>query len=416
MSTSKRSPDGGATSKLPSWMGTRESKSQGKKQRDGVADDDVRDDAIPGAAGERDETRRQKEETTGNKRKSTSTGPSTIHLTQIMEGVVVVLSGFVNPERGMLRSQALEMGAEFQQDWNSNCTLLVCAFPNTPKFRQVEADCGTIVSKVYILLYLKYLHIALHEWIRECHMQKRLVEIDSYLMHAGRPWKRSNTSHEADRDSGAFPPRKALKSEEVKPRPRPNTSTATAQVVKSAAAPVLNLSPLKVKRWASDDFNKTISWLESQDEKPEPSEMKNIAAEGILTCLQDAIDLLNNNEDLHKLTEQWSLIPHVIEELIKMEADGNSEASQSKEDLHKHALSCKEIYEQELNSLRDDSYMENRKPSMCNKHDNSQRNKIKTRNGASSSSNGYDSDETIEMTEEEIQHAYERVASKLHKA
>ena len=64
------------------------------------------------------------------------------------EGVVFALSGFVNPERGILRSQALEMGAEYQPDWNSNCTLLVCAFPNTPKFRQVEADGGTIVSKV----------------------------------------------------------------------------------------------------------------------------------------------------------------------------------------------------------------------------------------------------------------------------
>lgn len=59
-----------------------------------------------------------------------------------------VLSGFVNPERGTLRSQALAMGAEYQADWNSRCTLLICAFPNTPKFRQVEADCGTIVAKV----------------------------------------------------------------------------------------------------------------------------------------------------------------------------------------------------------------------------------------------------------------------------
>lgn len=61
-----------------------------------------------------------------------------------------MLSGFVNPERGMLRSRAMEMGAQYQPDWNSDCTLLVCAFPNTPKFRQVEADCGTIVSKVFL--------------------------------------------------------------------------------------------------------------------------------------------------------------------------------------------------------------------------------------------------------------------------
>lgn len=68
----------------------------------------------------------------------------------LQEGVVFVLSGFVNPERGTLRSQALEMGAKYEPDWNSGCTLLICAFPNTPKFRQVEADNGTIVSKVYL--------------------------------------------------------------------------------------------------------------------------------------------------------------------------------------------------------------------------------------------------------------------------
>lgn len=64
------------------------------------------------------------------------------------DGVVFVLSGFVNPERATLRSRALEMGAEYRPDWTSDCTLLVCAYSNTPKFRQVEADCGTIVKKV----------------------------------------------------------------------------------------------------------------------------------------------------------------------------------------------------------------------------------------------------------------------------
>lgn len=59
-----------------------------------------------------------------------------------------VLSGFVNPERGILRSQMLEMGAEYQPDWNPNCTLLVCAFSNTPKFKQVKAEGGTVISKV----------------------------------------------------------------------------------------------------------------------------------------------------------------------------------------------------------------------------------------------------------------------------
>ncbi|MCL7049077.1 hypothetical protein MKW94_007350, partial [Papaver nudicaule] len=94
---------------------------------------------------------------------------------KLLEGVVFVLSGFVNPERATLRSQALEMGAEFKQDWNSDCTLLVCAFANTPKFRQVESDGGTIISK---------------EWISECHKQKQLVAIEPYLLHAGKPWRK----------------------------------------------------------------------------------------------------------------------------------------------------------------------------------------------------------------------------------
>uniref|UniRef100_M1BD91 DNA-repair protein xrcc1 n=1 Tax=Solanum tuberosum TaxID=4113 RepID=M1BD91_SOLTU len=76
------------------------------------------------------------------------------NFSKLMEGVVFVLSGFVNPERGTLRSQALEMGAKYQPDWNSESTLLICAFSNTPKFRQVEADNGTIVSKVYLFLLL----------------------------------------------------------------------------------------------------------------------------------------------------------------------------------------------------------------------------------------------------------------------
>ncbi|KAK8940312.1 hypothetical protein KSP40_PGU009309 [Platanthera guangdongensis] len=95
---------------------------------------------------------------------------------KLLEGVVFVLSGFVNPERGTLRAQAVEMGAEYQADWNSGCTLLICAFPNTPKFRQVETDCGTIVSK---------------EWILECYKHKKLVEIERYLMYVGKPWRRS---------------------------------------------------------------------------------------------------------------------------------------------------------------------------------------------------------------------------------
>ncbi|VAI69841.1 unnamed protein product [Triticum turgidum subsp. durum] len=95
---------------------------------------------------------------------------------KLLDGVVFVLSGFVNPERGRLRSQALDMGAVYRPDWSDDCTLLVCAFANTPKFRQVQSENGTIVIK---------------EWISESHSQRKLVDIEPYLMHAGNPWRKN---------------------------------------------------------------------------------------------------------------------------------------------------------------------------------------------------------------------------------
>jgi len=62
--------------------------------------------------------------------------------------VIFTISGIKNPERGELRTKALEMGAQYRPDWNTDCTLLVCAFMDTPKFKQVQANGGSIVSKV----------------------------------------------------------------------------------------------------------------------------------------------------------------------------------------------------------------------------------------------------------------------------
>jgi len=107
---------------------------------------------------------------------------------KLLDGVVFVLSGFVNPERSTLRSQALDMGAEYRPDWTSDCTLLVCAFANTPKFRQVQADNGTIISK---------------DWISESHKQRKLVDIEPYLMHAGRPWRKNKEPVESDQEGDA---------------------------------------------------------------------------------------------------------------------------------------------------------------------------------------------------------------------
>jgi DNA-repair protein XRCC1 len=44
---------------------------------------------------------------------------------QLLEGVVLVVSGYQNPHRASLRSMALEMGACYKSDWDSSCTHLV---------------------------------------------------------------------------------------------------------------------------------------------------------------------------------------------------------------------------------------------------------------------------------------------------
>ncbi|KAL2932489.1 DNA-repair protein XRCC1 [Bienertia sinuspersici] len=335
MSSSKASPKTGTdkTPKraLPSWMSARDD-SKGNKQVDDKVDDDNQVETSHISVRGQGKGAKVKGEESGNRKKS--------EFSKLLEGVVFALSGFVNPERGTLRSQALEMGAEYQPDWNSNCTLLICAFPNTPKFRQVEADGGTIVSK---------------DWITECYTQKKLVDIETYLMHIGKPWKKNNTTHTGN--------------EEL----RGNTSICLKD----------KFSASKVKKWAIDDLNKTLTWLESQEEK-----------------------------NLQHLTEQWSMVPRVVEELLQVQGSESS-SSISKDGLRKQAIVCKKIYEKELKGMMmyDDSNEKNEEPK-CKSH-NTGKGKHSSTDDIASKSMDYDSDETIEMTEDEINDAYHNLASKL---
>lgn len=112
-------------------------------------------------------------------------------------------------------------------------------------------------------------------------------------------------------------------------------------------------------------------------------------------------------QDVRQITEQWNFIPRVVEELAKLEGTGEDSSSISKEDLCRQAMDCKRIYEVELHNLDDDSSRK-KKP----KTERQDKDKGETEalcDGAA----GYDSDETIEMTEEEIDLAYNTIASKI---
>ncbi|KAK4267488.1 hypothetical protein QN277_024262 [Acacia crassicarpa] len=401
MSNSKVNPNDannsrGSRRNLPSWMASRESEKEscGEKSNGGDEDEKSYERETPNKSkgqggGQLVGTTSQQTENSG---KTSDSSLESKGFSKLLEGVVFVLSGFVNPERGILRSHALEMGAEYQPDWNSDCTLLVCAFPNTPKFRQVEAECGTIVSK---------------DWILECYAQRKLVDIESYFMHVGKPWRRANKSQEIDEGQKSSVPKKSLKQTE---RASPSKSSTSTKLEGNKNDPFNKcFSASEVKKWALDDMNRTIEWLENQEEKPDPDEIVKIAAGGILTCLEDVINSLKEKQDVYKATEDWNFIPRVVEELAKVDVSGNNTASISKEDLHRQALECKRMYEVELNNFDD-----KRKKKLERNEEQTNRNGRAKANSAGAPA--YDSDETIEMTEEEIDIAYKNLASAVRKS
>ncbi|CAA2987275.1 DNA-repair XRCC1 [Olea europaea subsp. europaea] len=373
MSELKTSPDDktGKKRNLPSWMSSRGEEND---------DDENTKQARIHSKGKKDQNALHTQP--GHQEESSSVAYSgATTFSKLMEGVVFVLSGVVNPERGVLRSQMLEMGADYQPDWNSKCTLLICAFPNTPEFCQVEADCGTIVSK---------------DWVSLCYDQRKLVDIETYLLHAGKPWKRKGVLDEARQDTGQSTSRKSTIPEEKKLHSNPTTS-ASSKITDC-------FPPSEVKKWAIEDLTKTISWLENQEEKPELSEIKKIASEGILTCLQDAIESLKQGQDIQHIAEQWACIPRVVEEIAKFDDNYGDQDSLHKEDLQRQAISCKQIYELEYSKMDDDISIK-KKTSKTKRSESGNMKKTLVRDDTA-----YDSDETVEMTEEEIDEAYNTVA------
>ncbi|CAM0912701.1 unnamed protein product [Alopecurus aequalis] len=318
-----------------------------------------------------------KKKHTEETRESAQTGPD---FSKLLDGVIFVLSGFVNPERGRLRSQALDMGAVYRPDWSSDCTLLICAFANTPKFRQVQSENGTIVAK---------------EWISESHSQRKLVDIEPYLMHAGNPWRKFKDHAESSQDQ------KKPRKEHEKQLEQTHAKTPPSAAIKAGHSDDTNklFSPSKIKQWAMDDFAKTVSWLESQEEKPEPNELKAIAAEGVITCLQDAIESLEQGNNISGVADQWSFVPHVVDELVRLDG-GRSDGSLSKRQLTQLAVKCKKIYQAEFAQMESDD--KKGKERQSNRPDTDRGGKAGTDDAQ------YDSDDTIEMTEEEIDLACRR--------
>ncbi|KAG0611189.1 hypothetical protein M758_7G122400 [Ceratodon purpureus] len=213
---------------------------------------------------------------------------------KLLEGVVFTISGIQNPERGQLRSKGLEMGAQYLPDWSTDCTLLVCAYMDTPKFKQVQADGGSIVSK---------------DWILECYKKHKLVDFERFVLNKGRPWRLSDI---------------------VLKRKKVNCG-----------------SEEEIRKWAQEDLTSIIYWLQQQDTKPEPEELEFTAAQGILVCLEDAVKSLTENRGLSSIIENWGFLPRAVKELAAIE-EGEGGCTTTSRSTLQEAERLKGIYEESL--------------------------------------------------------------------
>ncbi|KAH9282730.1 DNA repair protein XRCC1 [Echinococcus granulosus] len=109
----------------------------------------------------------------------------------ILDGVVVAFSGYKNPFRSELREVCLRLGAKYRQDWTDDCTHLICAFPNTPKWNAVKGR-GIITS---------------HKWIQACNTAQRRVSWRPYRVgRAPSPVGHVSDGNDDDVDSDWEPP------------------------------------------------------------------------------------------------------------------------------------------------------------------------------------------------------------------
>ncbi|XP_053463093.1 DNA repair protein XRCC1 isoform X2 [Nycticebus coucang] len=169
-------------------------------------------------------------------------------LGKILQGVVVVLSGFQNPFRSELRDKALELGAKYRPDWTSDSTHLICAFANTPKYSQVLGLGGRIVRK---------------EWVLDCHRMRRRLPSRRYLMAGlGSSSEDEGGSHSSS-SSGDEAPKF--------PRKRPQAKTKTPQTARPSS-PQKPLSPKETKAASPRPQEET-------DTEAEQSEGQNSGAE-----------------------------------------------------------------------------------------------------------------------------------------
>ncbi|KAK9149513.1 hypothetical protein Scep_008270 [Stephania cephalantha] len=158
--------------------------------------------------------------------KQSSTSSS---MAKLLDGVVFALSGFVNPERSVLRSQAMEMDAEYQTDWNPSALSSSCLQAILPSSDKLLLTVEPLFQRNGLL-----------------NVTKR------------RSLLRLNLTADQETTPLNEPQKPARKDIKQKPSIVASSESEPAEE---------DLSPAKVKKWAIDDLKETIAWLESQEER-----------------------------------------------------------------------------------------------------------------------------------------------------
>ncbi|ELR12347.1 BRCA1 C Terminus (BRCT) domain containing protein [Acanthamoeba castellanii str. Neff] len=103
--------------------------------------------------------------TSNEKAKEEKKADESVPLNKLLAGVTFVISGIQNPQRADIRDKATKMGAKYQQNWDNRATHLICAFQDTPKYREVKGKGGIIVKP---------------EWIVHSFAQKKRLPLTKY--------------------------------------------------------------------------------------------------------------------------------------------------------------------------------------------------------------------------------------------
>lgn len=83
----------------------------------------IRDDKTPTSSSK--DSKRKEESLSLSQKKPSNKEIKYKPFNQLMEGVTFVISGYQNPERGILRQKALDMGAKYKADWDDTATHLM---------------------------------------------------------------------------------------------------------------------------------------------------------------------------------------------------------------------------------------------------------------------------------------------------